>query len=93
MQTHPAKRVSIIIEADKEQTLRAALSAAGVTGLTVLPVLGGSGRSGEWSRDGQVSRGQGLVQVVFDPLTAAVLVFLERVVPEPHMPRFDSDAL
>ena len=31
------------------------MKATGVTGWTVLPVLGGSGRSGEWSREGQVS--------------------------------------
>ena len=64
MQTHDAKRVEIIIEAPMERRLRAALTAAGVTGFTVLPVLGGSGRSGEWSREGQVSSIGGMVAVV-----------------------------
>jgi len=64
MQTHQAKRVEITIEKVMESRLTDALNSAGVTGYTVLPVLGGSGRSGSWSRQGQVSRGTGMVQVV-----------------------------
>ena len=63
MQTHDAKRVEIIIEAPMEGRLTDALAAAGVTGFTVLPVLGGSGRSGQWTREGQVGR-SGMVAVV-----------------------------
>jgi nitrogen regulatory protein PII len=64
MQTHRAKRVEITIERVMESRLTDALKASGVTGYTILPVLGGSGRSGEWSRSGQVSRAEGMVQVV-----------------------------
>lgn len=64
MQTHEAKRVEITIEAVMEDRLTAALIKAGVTGFTILPVLGGSGRSGHWSREGQVSRAGGMVSVV-----------------------------
>lgn len=64
MQMHKAKRVEITIEAVMQKRLTEALNRAGVTGYTVLPVLGGSGRSGEWSREGQVSRAGGMVQVV-----------------------------
>lgn len=64
MQTHEAKRVEITIEAVMENRLTAALIKAGVTGFTILPVLGGSGRSGQWSREGQVSRAGGMVSVV-----------------------------
>jgi nitrogen regulatory protein PII len=64
MQTHKAKRVEITIESVMEGRLTAALVKAGVTGFTVLPVLGGSGRSGRWSREGQVSRAGGMVSVV-----------------------------
>lgn len=64
MQTHQAKRVEITIEAVMQSRLTDALDGAGVTGYTVLPVLGGSGRSGRWSRQGQVGRGSGMVQVV-----------------------------
>lgn len=63
MQTHIAKRVEIVIEAPLERRLTDALTKAGVTGYSVLPVLGGSGRSGQWTRDGQVGRA-GMVSVV-----------------------------
>lgn len=46
MKTHRAKRVEITIEAIMQSRLSDALLKAGVTGFTVLPVLGGSGRSG-----------------------------------------------
>ena len=63
MQMHKAKRVEIIIEAPMENRLTDALVNSGVTGYTVLPVLGGSGRSGQWTREGQVGRA-GMVAVV-----------------------------
>ncbi len=64
MQTHKAKRVEIIIESMMERRLTEALRKADVTGYTILPVKGGSGRSGEWSRAGQVSRAGGMLAVV-----------------------------
>ncbi len=64
MQTHKAKRVAVIIEAIMQRRLTDAMIKAGVTGFSILPVLGGSGRSGDWSREGQVTRGSGMVQVV-----------------------------
>lgn len=64
METHKAKRVEITIEAVMETRLTDALVKAGVTGFTILPVLGGSGRSGHWSREGQVSRAGGMINVV-----------------------------
>ncbi|GAA0312192.1 P-II family nitrogen regulator [Rhodovulum strictum] len=85
MQTHDAKRVEIIIEAPMERRLTAALREAGVTGYTVLPVLGGTGRSGEWSREGQVGRAGGMVAVVclirperLDSLLDAAFAVVER---------------
>ena len=84
MQTSKAKRVEIIIEAPMESRLTAALEKAGVTGFTVLPVFGGSGRSGRWSRDGQVGR-SGMVAVVclirperLDARLEAVFTVVER---------------
>lgn len=71
METHRAKRVEIVIEAPLERRLADALERAGVTGWTVLPVLGGSGRSGRWTREGEVGR-SGMVAFV-------VLVRAERV--------------
>ena len=64
MDTHQAKRIEIIIEAPLARRLTNALTEAGVTGYTVLPVLGGSGQSGRWSREGQVSSASGMVAVV-----------------------------
>ena len=64
MDTKQAKRVEIIIEAPVERRLTDALLEVGVTGFTVLPVLGGSGQSGQWSREGQVSRAGGMVAII-----------------------------
>lgn len=63
METHRAKRVAIIIEAPMRKRLEEAFSAAGVTGYTVVPVLGGNGRSGRWSSEGQVGSA-GMVQFI-----------------------------
>ena len=63
METHDAKRVEIVIEAPLESRLTDALTKSGVTGFTVLPVLGGSGRSGQWTREGQIGRA-GMVMVI-----------------------------
>lgn len=85
MQTHKAKRVEITIESVMETRLTNALIKAGVTGFTVLPVLGGSGRSGQWTREGQVSRAGGMVSVVciirperLDGLLDAAFAVVER---------------
>lgn len=85
MKTHKAKRVSIIIEQVMQRRLADAMQGADVTGYTVFPVLGGSGRSGEWSREGQVTRAGGMVQVVcvirperLDKLLEAAFEVVER---------------
>lgn len=83
MQTHEARRVEIIIEAPMEERLVRAVEAAGISGYTILPVLGGSGRSGAWSREGEVSRAGGMIAMIciiqpqrLDPLLEAVLPVL-----------------
>ena len=63
MQTHIAKRLEILIEAPMQERLTETLIRAGARGFTVLPVQGGAGKSGEWSRDGQPGR-TGMVAVV-----------------------------
>jgi len=85
MQTHKAKQVAITIEAPMERRLRAALEEAGVTGYSILPVIGGSGRSGAWSAAGQVGLAGGMVQVVciirperLDGLLDAAFAVVER---------------
>lgn len=85
METHKAKRVAIIIEAVMQSRLTDAMEEAGVTGYSILPVLGGSGKSGAWSREGQVSRAGGMVQVIciirperLDALLKAAFSVVER---------------
>lgn len=85
MQTHNAKRVEIIIEAIMERRLCELLVETGVTGFSVLPVKGGSGRSGTWRREGTIGRADGMSAVVclirpdrLDGLLEAVLPVLER---------------
>ncbi|MEL6752260.1 MAG: transcriptional regulator [Pseudomonadota bacterium] len=84
MEMHNAKRVEIVIEKPLETRLTDALGEAGVTGYTVVPVRGGSGRSGPWTRDGQVGR-SGMVMVIclikperLDGLLEAAFAVVER---------------
>ncbi|WP_299968868.1 transcriptional regulator [uncultured Roseobacter sp.] len=85
MKTHSAKRVEITIEAIMQSRLTAALEEAEVTGFTILPVLGGSGRSGAWTRAGEIGRASGMVQVIcivrpekLDRLLDAAFAVVER---------------
>ncbi|MEM8950033.1 MAG: DUF190 domain-containing protein [Pseudomonadota bacterium] len=64
MKLYDAKRVAIIIEAPMQERLTDAMEQAGVTGYSVLPVLAGSGKSGQWSADDSIGRAGGLVQVI-----------------------------
>jgi len=85
METHKAKQVAITIEAPMERRLRTVLEEAGVTGYSVLTVIGGSGRSGVWSAEGQVGLAGGMIQVIciirpdrLDGLLDAVFSVVER---------------
>lgn len=64
MKTTEAKRVEIVIEAPLLRRLTDVLDAAGVSGYTVLPVLAGSGRSGSWTREGEVGYASGMAAVI-----------------------------
>lgn len=84
MKTHEAKRVEIVIEKPMEGRMTQALTSSGVTGYTIVPVRGGSGQSGPWTREGQVGRA-GMVMVIclikperLDPLLEAAFSVLER---------------
>ncbi len=63
MEVHDKKRVEVIIEAPVAPRL-AELMDRHERGYTMLPVLGGSGRSGPWTREGQVSSAGGMVAFV-----------------------------
>lgn len=56
MQTHIRKRIEIVAEATQYHRLTRLLDELDVTGYTVLPIMGGRGESGPWTREGQVSR-------------------------------------
>lgn len=84
MQMHPAKRVEIVIENPLVGRLTNALTEAGVTGYTVVPVHGGAGRSGRWTREGQIGQA-GMAMVIclikperLDTLLEAALAVVER---------------
>ena len=84
MQMHTAKRVEIVIEKPLENRLTDVLNEAGVSGYTIVPVRGGSGRSGPWTREGQVGRA-GMVMIVclirperLDSLLDAAFAVVER---------------
>ncbi len=81
MKMHDAKRIEIIIEAIMERRLTDILIAAGVTGFSVLPVKGGSGRTGQWSRAGQISRAEGMVAVVCLIKPERLDILLEAIFP------------
>ena len=48
------RRIEVLVDAPLVRRVTAAAAAAGVTGYTLLPTLGGAGESGPWSDD-QVS--------------------------------------
>jgi nitrogen regulatory protein PII len=64
VQMFPKKRIEIFVEAPALHRLTDALDRAGVTGYTILPALAGNGKSGPWSREGQVGDAGRLVQIV-----------------------------
>jgi nitrogen regulatory protein PII len=81
MQMFEAKRVEIIIEAVMERQISAVLTKSDVTGFTILPVLGGSGRSGHWTREGNISRAQGMISVICLIAPARLQPLLEAIFP------------
>lgn len=54
MQTHTKKRIEILIEAPAVRRIEAQLDHPAVSGYTIMPVIGGRGRDGHWSADGQI---------------------------------------
>ncbi len=64
METHTARRIEIIIETPALRTLRRALERSGVKGYSILPIMGGYGRTGSWSREGEVGMANSMVAVL-----------------------------
>lgn len=57
------RKIEILVDAPLVRRVEAAAAAAGVTGYTLLPTLGGSGGGGRWSDD-QVTGAQAKVMFV-----------------------------
>lgn len=49
--TTPRRKIEILVDAPLVPRITAAAHGVGVTGYTVLPALGGSGRGGRWTDD------------------------------------------
>lgn len=54
MQTHPKKRIDLIIEMPLLHRVTECFNKAGASGYSVFPVIAGRGQSGEWSADKQI---------------------------------------
>ena len=64
MRMHAKKRIEIVIEAPVMDLVTDLLDELQVTGYTVLPVIGGRGRTGAWRRDGMVGEAGQAVMIV-----------------------------
>ena len=64
METHPKVRLDILIEQLAVPRLGTLLDTLpGVNGYTILPVQGGSGLNGIWTRDGQIAGAEGMMMI------------------------------
>lgn len=64
MEMHARKRVEVVIERPALPRLLNLLEAAGVKGYTVFPAVAGLGRTGPWTREGQVGEHGTMVAVL-----------------------------
>ena len=79
------KRIEIVAEAVLLGRIRRLIDDLGVTGYTLVPVMGGRGETSEWSRSGQVSTAGEMAMLVCltsedkaDSVLEAVLPVLTR---------------
>ena len=63
MQTHPKKRIEIMVEAPLVNRVLSILDDNGAPGYTVIPAVAGRGDDGSWHRDGLVGRVGSVVQI------------------------------
>lgn len=64
METHPKIRLDILIEELAVPRLAELLDTLpGVHGYTILPVHGGSGLNGIWTREGQIAGAEGMMML------------------------------
>lgn len=63
MQTHPKKKLELIVEKPITHRLLEILDNLGVTGYTVLPAIAGRGQDGAWE-EGQITTVSHMVQII-----------------------------
>ena len=80
MKTYPKKRIEIIIEAPLSRRMTEQLDRAGVTGYSIIPLIGGKGLSGSWSSEGQIGRASGMVAIVCITDAALADAVLEQII-------------
>jgi hypothetical protein len=64
MQTHPKKRVEVIVEAPLLQRIMGRLDQANASGYSVMPIIAGRGHESSWTVDGQVSNVTQMVALI-----------------------------
>ncbi|ABD08524.1 nitrogen regulatory protein P-II (GlnB, GlnK) [Rhodopseudomonas palustris HaA2] len=64
MQTFPKKRIEIVVEAPLLRRLTSRLDEAGATGWSVVPILAGHGRDGDWTAEGQISSASQMLMLI-----------------------------
>ena len=64
MQTHPKKRIDVIVEAPLMRRIIDRLDQANVSGYSVMPLMAGRGHDGSWTADGQISNVTQMVAIV-----------------------------
>ncbi|MFZ4808700.1 MAG: DUF190 domain-containing protein [Hyphomicrobiaceae bacterium] len=79
MQTHPKKRIDLLIEMPVLRRVSERLEKAGVTGYSVLPVIAGRGQTGTWSADDQIGNAGQMVAIMCIVDAAKVDTVLEAV--------------
>jgi nitrogen regulatory protein PII len=64
MQTYPKKRIDLIIEMPLLRRITERFDKAGVTGYSVLPVIGGRGQSGAWTAGEQIGNAGQMAAII-----------------------------
>jgi len=64
MQTHPKKRIDVVVEAPLLRRIIVRLDLANVSGYSVMPIVAGRGHDGSWTADGQVSNATQMIAIV-----------------------------
>jgi hypothetical protein len=85
IQTHPKKRLEIVIESPMLRRVIGLIEGAHVSGYSVLPVVAGNGHSGRWEATGLVAEAGKMYSVIcildqdqLDLLLTAIYPVVER---------------